>query len=270
MPLIVLAVVATCIGLGTQTAQAVSVQNMTNFGFGPRDYKTGYNYGNGVYFAPRHIKVYAEPKEGLAPIEEFYWRNSSDNSLSVASKAQGQNLPANQVFLCFYPSEEIAMMAVVTDRPAVEIDDINAPPAWLEVIINQATKKTGWVKIADAQEAQDDQLTASKYNHVGIYQTWLDFMKFNAKAYGIYWLNGVSAYQRSVRTSDKDEASMLNVTVIRDMKVRHLRGNWMLVEVVDFERNTPIGWVRWRDNDGNLMVFPNIKGDKQPIITTGY
>lgn len=249
---------------------AVSVQSMNNFGYGPRDYKPGTNYGNGVYFAPHHIKVYAEPKEGLAPMEEFFWQNTSDNALTVASKAQGQKLPANQLFICYYPAEEIAMLAVVTDRPASDADDPNAPAAWLEVVINQATKKTGWVRIADAQEAQQDTLTAAKFNHVGTYQTWLDFMKFNAKAYGIYWLNGVSGYQRAVRTSDKDEAPLLNVTVIRDMKIRHLRGNWLLVEVVDFERNTPIGWVRWRDNDGNLMVFPNITGDKQPIITTGY
>ena len=42
----------------------------------------------------------------------------------------------------------------------------------------------------------------------------------------------------------------------------------MLVEVLDFERNTPIGWVRWRDHDGNLMVFPNITSDRLPVMTT--
>ena len=107
-----------------------------------------------------------------------------------------------------------------------------------------------------------------KTSHFGRYQSWLDFMKFNARAHGVYWLNGVSEYHRSIRYKDDDKASFIPVTVIRDLKVRHIRGNWMLVEVVDFERNTPIGWVRWRDHDGNLMVFPNITSDRLPVMTT--
>jgi hypothetical protein len=43
-----------------------------------------------------------------------------------------------------------------------------------------------------------------------------------------------------------------------------------LVEVLDFERNMPIGWIRWRDEDGNLLAFPNLSGDRLPIVTTAY
>jgi hypothetical protein len=54
------------------------------------------------------------------------------------------------------------------------------------------------------------------------------------------------------------------------MKVRHLRGNWLLVEALDFENNTPIGWIRWRDDDGNLMVFPNINQQYHPVVTGNF
>ncbi len=232
------------------------------FGFSPKLYKSGYTYGHGIYFAPYEFKLYAEPDFSAEVLEAFQWQPSSQ-SYSVLSTLRNTPVAANHVFVSYFPTQDVAMLAVVGDNGA----------GWVKVIYDQAAKKEGWVPLTpDTSVSSSSDVTNNARQpmpeHFGKFQTWLDFMKYNTKAHGIYWLSGVSEYQRSVRTADKDEAAFLPLTIIRDLKVRHIRGNWLLVEVLDFERNTPIGWVRWRDDDGNLMIFPNFTGERTPIITT--
>lgn len=252
----------------------VAMAQVNGFGFAPHRYKEGYTYGNGVYFAPYRFTLYSSPSETSPVIEDVSWgRRTASNSVNVMTPDGERHASyADHMFLCFYPQVDVAMLPVMGD-------DGNG---WVEVMYDQANHKTGWVKLKETAKTAvaKDAVKASSENlapldmgepaHFGVYQTWLEFMKLNAKASGIYWLSGVKEYNRSVRTSDADDAKMVPVTIIRDLKVRHVRGNWLLVEVLDFERNTPIGWVRWRDDDGNLMVFPNISGQRMPIVTTAY
>jgi hypothetical protein len=241
----------------------------TDYGFGPQAYKNGYAYGNGVYFAPYVFTVYTQPDETSPVIGEFHWsRKTTGSAINVLLPNGDQRaVSADKTFFCFYPGLDVAMMAVTGD------DD----KGWAEVIYDQAQHKTGWVKLKDTPKAvasaKNEELAPldkGEPEYFGVYQTWMEFMKLNAKASGVYWLSGVTEYNRSIRTRDEDTAKIFPITLIRDLKVRFIRGNWMLVEVLDFERNTPIGWVRWRDDDGNLMVFPNISGQHVPIVTTGF
>ncbi len=239
-------------------------QAMSGFGFSPQMYKSGYTYGNGIYFAPYDIIVYAEPNDNAPILKQIHWdRNTQSNSIRAVGTGSN-TMAADHVFFCFYPQLDVAMMAVTAENE----------DGWVEVVYDQARHKTGWVKAKQSEAQAEDGQTLDPIDthpaHFGVYQSWQDFMRLNARANGVYWLSGVSQYQRSMRQADQDEAKFIPITIIRDLKVRHLRGNWMLVEVLDFERNTPIGWMRWRDGDGNLLVFPNISGDKMPIVTTAY
>lgn len=225
---------------------------LAGYGFAPKIYKSGYTFGNGIYYAPYEVKVHAEPSEESPLVEHLDWSgNDNQGYYTVLSRLKNRYVRANTAFICFYPDLAVAMMAVVGENGK----------NWLEVVYDQESGKTGWVKM---QPVADE----GRISHFGRYQTWFDFMKYNARSHGIYWLSGVSSYHRAVRYKDEDKSPLIPVTVIRDLKVRHIRGNWMLVEVLDFERNTPIGWVRWRDSDGNLLVFPNISSEHQPIMTT--
>ncbi len=233
------------------TAPPANAFGGIGYGFSPQLYKGGHQFGQGIYFAPNHVVIRQEPSLEAPITEELFWMTQQE-SMQVYAKSTQAGLPSNHVFISFYPAKNIAMMAAIGDTE----------DGWVEVVYDHTKNKTGWVRLDDMNE------TKNPAEHFASYQPWQDFMKYNAKAHGIYWLNGVKDYHRSIRTSDKDEAKFLPVTVIRDLKVKHIRGNWMLVEVLDFERNTPIGWVRWRDSDGNLMVFPNISHEKKPIVTT--
>lgn len=258
-----------CAALFAWSMHVPTVQAGTNgYGYGPNTYKDGYVYGNGIFFAPYDFTLYTEPNDKSRPLGQFHWsRETRTNSVTVTvGDGERHSVAADKTFFCFYPEMDVAMMAVTGD----------AENGWVEVIYDQARKKTGWVQlknppkeaVAGAEQLPD--FDRGEPAHFGVYQTWLEFMKLNAKANGVYWLSGVSEYNRSVRYSDADDAKFIPMTIIRQLKIKHVRGNWMLVEVLDFERNTPIGWVRWRDDNGNLMVFPNISGQHLPIVTTTY
>jgi hypothetical protein len=182
-----------------------------------------------------------------------------DPSLSVFSSQAQRSVRANDVFVSFYPQLQVAMLAVVSENGL----------GWAQVVYNQARQQTGWVAIN-----QDSGLSASSASgiaapsHLGRFISWQQFMLLNAKPYGVYWLSGVSTYDRSLRMAPKDDAKLLDITVLRKLKVRHIKGNWMLVEGVDFDRSTPIGWVRWRDDQGQIMVFANFAGHNTPTIYT--
>lgn len=249
-------------GLLSEAVAAVSAT-----GFEPQAFKSGVTYGNGVFFAPRQFTVYEKPDKNAPMIASFSWNSGMRGNTVDVSTSQGEQhaVSANQVFFCFYPSLEVAMMAVTGD------DD----RGWVEVVYDQKNQKTGWVRLKETPEksatgAKLSSLDNPEPSHFGVYQTWLEFMRMNAKPNGIYWLSGVKEYSRSLRSADQDEAKLIPVTIIRNLKVKHVRGNWLLVEVLDFENNTPLGWVRWRDDEGNLMVFPNLSGKHAPIVTTAY
>jgi hypothetical protein len=267
-------------GIGTEAVvfPAPAQAQLTGHGFSPQRFKDGVNYGNGIYFAPYDFYVYSQPNEASPLLAEFHWKHqASGNSVTTGSTGgERKSIAGDRVFISFYPQLDVAMMAVIGENGEDEKGD-----NWVEVVYDQAHQKTGWVHLKQSLAANPKpgatpgqqalaSLKTDEPLHFGVYQTWPEFMKLNAKANGVYWLSGVKEYYRSIRSSDSDEAKLIPITIIRNLKVRHLRGNWLLVEVLDFENNTPIGWIRWRDDDGNLMVFPNINQQYHPVVTGNF
>jgi hypothetical protein len=232
-------------------------------GFSPQRYQSGLQYGAGVFFAPYRFTLYPEPKEEAPAIATVEWTPDSGLNGIRMTRPDGDpmNAYADKLFLSYYPALNIAMMAVVGENGQ----------GWAEVVYDQQARKTGWVRLGlpDEQPIKPVKRSANTdISHFGVYQTWFEFMKLNAKNSGIYWLSGVADYNRALRSKDEDTAKLISVTLIRKLKVRYVRGNWLLVEVQDFEMNSPIGWIRWRDDDGNLMVFPNITGQTRPMMSS--
>lgn len=229
-------------------------------GYAPSVYppETATHYGQGVYFAMPDLTVYEAPSAQAAVIDSFHWGAEGRNSMVYASESH-RYVPATSLFICFYPQAGLALMATEGDSP---------DGGWSEVVIDHETGETGWVKLRDPETAAVDAAGKALPAHMGRMQNWLTFMRLNGIANGIEWLRGVPAYQRALRMAPEDSAKIIPTTLIRRLKVKHVRGNWLLVEVVDFARQAPVGWIRWRDDAGNLLVFPDFTQRQAPVLTT--
>lgn len=224
-------------------------------GYAVSSYENFLTYGIGVYFAPYNMVVYSKPNETSTPVFSLNW-GTNGMPANIYSKASNTFQSIHNTFLAFYPKLSVASMAVIGENGE----------GWAEVVYDHRHKKSGWVKLRDTEDEQFSDMPV----HVGRFQTWLDFMKYNGRAAGIYWLSGVSSYHKSLRMQPDDKSKFLPVQIMKNIKVRHVRGNWLLVEVTDMNRQHPMGWVRWRDKDGRLMIFPNIAGNSTPYVMGSF
>ena len=76
----------------------------------------------------------------------------------------------------------------------------------------------------------------------------------------LYYINGVPKNMKKLHSAPNSDSKILyqDFTVVRGIAIKQIRGNWMLVKVFDYNNNTPIGWMRWRDDDGQLLIFCNL------------
>lgn len=215
-------------------------------GYGPDRYDAQVTYGQGVYFAPPDLTLYSQPALTAPVVATYQWQADQSPQTVYAAHLQKPVL-ARSIFLAFYPQLNVAMVPVVGENGQ----------GWVEVVANSATGETAWAPLRSewAASAQQDLPT-----HFGVFQTWFEYMKLNARTHGIYWLKGVDHYDKAVRMKPEDSAKLVPLFAIKDMRVLHARGNWLLVEVMDLNRQRPMGWVRWRTDDGKLMVFTNLDG----------
>lgn len=143
------------------------------------------------------------------------------------------DLKFEDVFVVYKASKDLAFMAV-TD----ETED------WVELIYNNKTGERGWMKKDDPYK----------------FLTWVNFYNTYAKKYGLYILNGAPERIKDMHGSTADTSKIIS-TMNHPQKINLniIKGNWMLVSVMDIDRTPKTGYVRWRSEDGIKYLFPAIK-----------
>lgn len=178
----------------------------------------------GVYQVGNSIVVYEEPDENSAIKQKIVW--SKDNVIP-------QNLKKSDLFVLYLGKNDFALMAV-TD----EIED------WVEVIYNNSTGDKGWIK-------KDDPY---KFN------TWVNFYNMYGRKYGLKMLKGAPESVTYMYGSPDESAKKISTINNPELiNLNFVRGNWMLVTVVDIDRTPKTGYIRWRSDDGIKYLFPDIK-----------
>lgn len=178
----------------------------------------------GIYQVSHSIVIYADPDENAQIKQKIVW-----NSENVVP----QNYTLKDLFVLYVKDKDLALMNV-TD----ETED------WVEVIYNNKTGETGWIK-------KDDPY---KFN------TWLNFYYMYGKKYGLKILKGAPENVTNLYGTPDDTAkkiSTINHPELINLNV--IRGNWMLITVMDADRTPKTGYIRWRSDDGVKYLFPDIK-----------
>lgn len=150
--------------------------------------------------------------------------NETSKILDTINCSSVENL--GDLFLVYIPSKSLGFMEV-TD----ETED------WVQV-------KQGWVKKDDPYK----------------FLTWNNFYNMYGKKYGLYILKDAPDSVKELR-SDSDENSQIieRINIPIKINLNAIRGNWMLVSVMDMDRMPKTGYIRWRSDDGVKYLFPAIK-----------
>ncbi len=178
----------------------------------------------GVYQVGNPIVLRKSPDDN-SPIVKVI--RISNNSIEPAE------LTFDNVFVVYNEKKALALMAV-TD----ETED------WVELIYNNKTGARGWLKKDDPYK----------------FLTWVHFYNTYARKYGLYILNGAPEKINEMHGSTDDESKVISkINNPQKIILNIIKGNWMLVSVMDMDRTPKTGYIRWRSEDGVKYLFPAIK-----------
>lgn len=186
------------------------------------------HYGIGVLNLPDTFVVYSEPNFKSSIIEKINL-NPPPSSIIVEEN------PLDNLLIARSNPCKIALAAVETDNE----------DGWFEITINQKTGKTGWVKMPDLSN----------------FMTWRSFFYSYGKKNGLYLFKDMPETIKKLHSQDSSDSQTLEgFTFAKCIIFSMIRGNWMLVTVLDLGNSSKIGWIQWRSDDGKLYLFPNLSG----------
>lgn len=187
------------------------------------------HYGFGVVNLPDSFSVYAQPDESSKVLKVVNYEEESNGAIV------NQKNSLEGTIIAFVPSKSIALAVVET----------NQENGWYEIYYDQRNGKTGWVKQPNSDS----------------FKTWKDAFYCWGKQNGIYIFRDVPNEKKCLYGKDADDGQKLeNFTYPKYMNFSIIRGNWMLISILDYDqKTTKIGWTRWRNDDGKLIMFPTLK-----------
>ncbi len=121
-----------------------------------------------------------------------------------------------------------------------DIDD----DGWVEVVYDKRTGAKGWVQTQDQMQ----------------FLPWRNFYNLYGRKYGLRFLKNSPKELEVLRSKPEDLGQVVSkLNYIKKIKLTAIRGNWALVSVQDLDEVPKTGYMKWRDSDGTIYAFPNIK-----------
>lgn len=115
---------------------------------------------------------------------------------------------------------------------------------WVEVIYDKFTCAKGWVKTHDMMQ----------------FLPWINFYNLYGRKYGLRFMKDAPKDLEVLRAKSEDNSQIVSkMNYIKQIKLTAVRGNWALVSVQDLDETPKTGYMKWRDYDGTIYAFPNIK-----------
>lgn len=195
--------------------------------FLPHNVKSIKHYGIGVLNRPEAFSVYSEPDFKSPIIKKITPVSAKTSSIIASNKIK---YLAKDSFIALRNKEKIALLTVETAQE----------DGWYEVYINQKKGETGWVYDKEQKD----------------FYTWKGL--FNAyKSTGFRFMHGVPDEIQTLYASDSFDSQIIKfLEYPSKITFSMIKGNWMLVTVREYDGSNNIGWLKWRNEDGSLNLFP--------------
>ena len=115
---------------------------------------------------------------------------------------------------------------------------------WVEVIYNRKTCAKGWVQTEDQFQ----------------FLPWLSFYNMYGRKYGLRLMKDAPEEVQTLHAKSEDMSQNVSaLRYVKQIRLTVIRGNWALVSVVDVDKTPKTGYLKWRDSDGKIFAFPDIK-----------
>lgn len=195
----------------------------------PTSSKNIRHYGIGLFKIENDFYVYASPDLNGKKLYHFILPDAKSSSAIVKDTRKTIN-----PYIVKIPSKKM-FYATVSEYPE---------NGWIQIYYNQNGNQVGWARL-------------SNKNH---YLTWKEFVYQYGKKNGLMIMRDVPTADYKLYSQDSEDSQVVDeFTYPQYMALRMIRGNWMLVTVVDSGNVYKTGWFRWRTENGKLRVFPKMK-----------
>lgn len=115
---------------------------------------------------------------------------------------------------------------------------------WVQVIYDKRTGAKGWVQTEDRMQ----------------FLPWLNFYNLYGRKYGLRFMKDTPEDIENLYAKSEDNSQIVSkLRYVKQLKVTAIRGNWALVSAFDIDKTPKTGYLKWRDSNGKIYAFPNIK-----------
>ncbi len=175
----------------------------------------------GLYQTDKEITLYSHPDSNSDMIKKFEF------SYNPETMPDG-------VFAVLLNEKQLGFMYVT------DIGD----EGWVEVIYDKYTNAKGWVLTSDRMQ----------------FLPWRNFYNLYGRKYGLRYLKDAPEDLEVLRAKPEDMGQIVSkFNFVKQIKLTVIRGNWALVSVMDLDKIPKTGYMKWRENDGTIYAFPNVK-----------
>lgn len=179
-------------------------------------------YTLGVYQAPQKIQIFSSPDLKSDLLFELDWQEEISTNTTLSD-----------IFLVCIAKKNLAFLTVTDENEE-----------WVEVLYNKSEKKKGWLKKDDPYR----------------FLTWINFYNMYGRKYGLYVLKGSPNTINDMRSATDDSAQLVaTMNMPFKINLNVIRGNWALVSIMDIDKTSKTGYLRWRSDNGDIYLFPDIK-----------
>lgn len=177
----------------------------------------------GLYQADGRITIYEKPD---CTSDKLF-----DYKISYSDYTHRTN---DNLFAVIIPSKKLCYLYSV---------DISDDEQWIKVIYDKSKKLTGWVYKNDDFQ----------------FLPWMDFFSLYGRKYGLLKLKSAYDYNEIYSNPSEDSQVINKLQNPKHIRLTAVEGNWALVSVLEYNSSIFTGYIRWRNDKGNILLFPNIK-----------
>lgn len=175
----------------------------------------------GLFQAGNNLTIYSHPDSNSRIIRTF------DFSYNQESMPEG-------IFAILLNERKLGMIYVS------DIGDDN----WVEIIYDKKNGSKGWV------------MTEDKFQ----FMPWINFYNMYGRKYGLRILKDAPDNVNVLHSKSDDlSQSVAKINYVKKIKLTKISGNWALVSVLDLDRIPKMGFIRWRNDNGTIFIFPDLK-----------